>query len=289
MIPKILISTVALNLASAALANGISPWTPAAGSGEAEISYTRQHADDFNPGDARAPLPARLSQYSVLLSVSYGIAQRLTADIKIGDAKTGFVTDPVWSPDGGLDGLNDVFIGIRYKMLDEADGAPFTATLGLAGIIDGDYTTGALSAIGDGGSGGQAGVALGRSIGPVSLSGSIGHRTRSNNIPDEVFGALNASISPVSGVLLYGGVSFADSTSGIDIGGPAFSPARFSEVEEDYKILSGGASASLADAISANIGYGQKFDGRNTVRSEFLRVGLSYSSNHSVAGQGRVA
>ncbi len=277
MISKLLLSTIALTFAPAAFANDISPWTPAAGSGDVEIAYTLQEADDFNPGEARAALPGKLSQDSVLLSLSYGITQRLTADVKIGYAKTRFLTDPVLSPDGGLDGLNDVFVGLRYKVLDEAEGAPFTATLGIGGIIDGGYTTGALSAIGDGGSGGQAAVAVGRSIGPVSLSGSIGYRTRSNNIPDEVFGALNASISPVSGVSLYGGVSFTNSTSGIDIGGPGFSPARFPEVEEDYKIWSLGASASLSDDLSANIGYGKKFDGRNTARSEFFRVGLGYS------------
>lgn len=181
------------------------------------------------------------------------------------------------APQGGLDGLNDVFIGLRFKALDEAEGAPFTATLGVAGIIDGGYTTGALPAIGDGGSGGQVAVALGRNIGPFSLSGDIGYRTRSNNVPDEVFGAINASISPISGISLYGGVSFVNSTSGIDIGGPGFSPARFPEVEEDYKIWSLGASASLSDRISTNVGYGQKFDGRNTARSKFFRIGVGYS------------
>jgi opacity protein-like surface antigen len=275
---KMLLSVAALvAFAPAAYANDISPYTPAEGSGEAEISYTRQEADTFNPGDAQAPLPRELSQDSILLTLSYGISQRFAADVKIGYAKTSFLTDPMLAPEGGLDGLNDVFIGLRYKALDEAEGAPFTATLGVAGIIDGGYRTGALPAIGDGGSGGQVALALGRSIGPFSLSGDVGYRTRSNNIPDEVFGAINASISPTSGISLYGGVSFVDSTSGIDIGGPGFSPARFPEVEEDYKIWSLGASASLSDRISANISYGKKFDGRNTARSEFFRIGLGYS------------
>ncbi len=275
---KALVSAVALTACvPAAFANDISPWTPAEGGGEVEISYTRQEADEFNPGDATAPLPEELTQDSVSLSLSYGISQRLAADVKIGYAKSSFLTDPGLAPQGGLDGLNDIFVGLRYKALDEADGAPFTATLGVAGIINGGYTTGALPAIGDGGSGGQVALALGRNIGPFAISGDIGYRTRSNNIPDEVFGAVNASISPTSGISLYGGISFVDSTSGLDIGGPGFSPARFPEVEEDYKIWSLGASGSLSDQISANIGYGQKFDGRNTARSEFFRIGLGYS------------
>ncbi len=275
---KTLVSTAAFALfAPAAFANDVSPWTPAAGGGEAEISYTRQKADTFNPADATAPLPDKLTQDNVSLSLSYGITQRLAADVKIGYSKSNFLTDPGLAPQGGLDGLNDVFVGLRYKALDEADGAPFTATLGVAGILDGGYTTGALPAIGDGGSGGQAALALGRNIGPFAISGNIGYRTRSNNIPDEVFGAVNASISPTSGISLYTGVSFVDSTSGLDIGGPGFTPARFPEVEEDYKIWSVGGSASLSDRLSANLGYGKKFDGRNTARSDFFRVGLGFS------------
>lgn len=263
--------------APAAYANDISPWTPVPGGGEIEISYTRQEADEFNPGDARAPLPGPLTQDNVSLSASYGISPRLAADIKIGYAKSNFLVDPGLAPQGGLDGLNDVVVGLRYKLLDQIDGAPFTITLGVAGIIDGGYTTGALPAIGDGGSGGQIGIAFGSNLGPFTFSSHTGYRVRSNNIPNEIFGASTVSISPVSGVSLYGGLSFVESTGGIDIGGPGFTPARFPEVEEDYKIWSLGASAALSDTMSVNLGYGKKFEGRNTARSEFFRVGLGYS------------
>ena len=275
---KAMLSTAALGaFAPAAFAQDISPYTPEAGGGEAEISYTRQQADEFSVGTTTSPLPAELIQDSFLLSASYGISQRLAADIKIGYAKSKFPITAGLAPDGGLDGLNDVFVGLRYKALDEADGAPFTATVGVAGIIDGGYKTGSLPAIGDGGSGGQVALALGRNIGPFSISGDIGYRTRSNNVPDEVFGAINASISPISGISIYGGVSFVDSTSGLQVGGPGFTPARFPELEEDYKLWSVGASASLTEKVSANLGYGQKFDGRNTARSNFFRIGLGYS------------
>ncbi len=275
---KTLLSTAGLvAIVPAAYANDISPYTPSANSAEVEISYTRQEADQFYAGPVLGPLPADLIQDNVTLSASYGITDRLAADVKVGYSKSTFPIVAGLAPLGGLDGLNDIQIGLRYKLLDELDGAAFTATLGATGIIDGGYSTGSLPAIGDGGSGGQVALAVGRNIGPFTLSGDIGYRTRSNNIPDEVFGAINASIAPISGISLYGGVSFVDSASGLDVGGPGFTPARFPEVEEDYKIWSLGASASLTDKISANIGYGKKFDGRNTARSEFFRVGLGLS------------
>ena len=79
---KALLSAAALTaFAPTAYANDISPFTPTEGSGEAEISYTRQQADEFNPGTAQAPLPRVLSQDIVSLTLSYGISPRLAADL----------------------------------------------------------------------------------------------------------------------------------------------------------------------------------------------------------------
>lgn len=268
---------VMLAAAPAAWANDISPWTPAPGSVDVELVYTYQEADSLYAGEMEAPLPRKLSQDSYALNLSYGATDRLAFDLLVGYAQSDFLVDPMLAPQGGLDGLTDVFVGVRYKLLDETAGQPLTLTAGVAGIIDGGYRTGALPAIGDGGSGGQVALAAGRSFGVFSLSGDIGYRTRTNNVPNEVFGSINASVSPASGFSIFGGLAFTDSTKGLDIGGPGFSPARFPEVEEDYKLWSIGASAYVTDRASINLGYGKKFDGRNTARSDFLRVGLGYS------------
>lgn len=266
-----------LAFASPALANDVSPYTPVAGGGEAEISWTRQSADSFNPGDARASLPVDLNLTTIATDASYGITDKLAVDIRIGYAKSEFTVDPVLAPQGGLDGLTDIVVGVRYKVIDEVDGGPFTATLGAAAIVDGGYTTGAITAVGDGGSGGQIALAFGKQFGALSYSSSIGYRTRSNNIPDEIFGGAKLALNFADRFSVYGGLSFTDSTSGIDIGGPGFSPARFPEVEEDYKLWNVGGAFSFTDSLSLNAAYGQKFDGRNTARSNFFRVGLGIS------------
>jgi hypothetical protein len=267
----------ALAISAPAFANEISPYTPVAGGGEAEISWTRQSADSFNPGDARAPLPVDLNQTTVALDASYGVTDKLALDLRVGYGKSEFTVDPVLAPQGGLDGLTDIMIGARYKVIDEVDGGPFTATLGVAAIIDGGYRTGAITALGDGGSGGQVALAFGKQLGPVSYSSSIGYRTRGNNVPDEIFGGSRLTLSFADRFSVFGGLSFTDSTSGIDIGGPGFSPARFPEVEEDYKLWNVGGAVSFTDSLSLNATYGQKFDGKNTARSNFFRVGLGFS------------
>jgi hypothetical protein len=267
----------ALACASPALANEVSPYTPVGGGGEIEVSWTRQSADSFNPGSATAPLPVNLSQTSVAIDSSYGLTDKLALDLRVGYAKSKFTVDPVLAPEGGLDGLSDVMIGARYKVIDEVDGGPFTVTLGVAAIIDGGYRTGAITSVGDGGSGGQVALAFGKQFGPLSYRSSIGYRTRSNNIPDEVFGGARLSVEFADRFSIFGGLSFTDSTRGIQIGGPGFSPARFPEVEEDYKLWNVGGAVSFTDSFSLNASYGKKFDGRNTARSDFFRVGLGYS------------
>lgn len=265
--------------ATPALAGDVSPWTPVSGSVEAEVAVSRQNADQFYAGEVLGGIPtgAELEQDAVTLSLSYGISERLAADLTIGYANSKFPVVPGLAPDGGTDGLSDVKLGLRFKVLDELDGAPLTATIGAAAIIDGGYTTGALSAIGDGGSGGQFALALGKQIGPLSLSTDIGYRTKSNNVPDELFGSVQASFAVTNGISLYGGLAFVDSKGNLDIGGPGFSPARFPEVEEDYKLWTVGASAAVTGSTSVNLTYGEKFDGRNTAKSNVIRLGVGYA------------
>lgn len=268
---------ISLVVASPAIASEVSPYTPVNGGGEVEVSLSRQSADSFNPGSAQAQLPVDLNQTSIAINASYGLTDKLALDFRVGYAKSEFTVDPVLAPQGGLDGLTDVLIGARYKFIDEVDGGPFTATLGVAAIIDGGYQTGAITAVGDGSSGGQVALAFGKQLGSFSYSSSIGYRTRGDNVPDEIFGGTQLSLTFADRFSIFGGLSFIDSTSGIDIGGPGFSPARFPEVEEDYKLWNVGGEVSFTDSLSLNASYGQKFDGRNTARSNFFRVGLGYS------------
>lgn len=265
--------------ATPALAGDVSPWTPVAGSIETELAIARQKADQFYAGEALGALPtgAELEQDAITLTAAYGITDRLAADIEIGYAKSRFPVLAMLAPDGGTEGLTDIKLGLRFKALDEVDGAPLTATIGVTAIIAGGYPTGALSAIGDGGSGGQVALALGKQIGPVSLSADFGYRTRSNNVPDDVFGSVQGSVAVTNGVLLYAGLSFVDSKGDLDIGGPGFSPARFPEVQEDYKLWTVGASAAITGSASVNLTYGQKFDGRNTAKSNVIRLGVGYA------------
>lgn len=277
---NIAISTIAavaaLMVAGTASAQAVSPWTPTVGSFEGEVAYTNQSAKKFTVGSAKMALPAELSLESFVASGSYGVTDKLAFDVSLGYAQSDFIVAPGLAPNGGLDGFTDVTIGGRYKLLDQVDGAPVTASIAVAAIIAGDYDTGALPAIGDGGSGGQVSGAVGWQNGPFSINGSLGFRARGNDVPDETFGGVNASVGLGDRFSVYAGYGFVDSDGKLNVGGPGFSPARFPELEEDYKFWSVGGSAVITGATSINVSYGQKFDGKNTALSNFTRVGIGF-------------
>jgi hypothetical protein len=263
-------------VAGAASAQAVSPWTPSAGSFEGEVAYTNQTADRFYAGNVKSPLPAELALDTIGVSASYGVTEQLAIDVSFGYGQSDFIVAPGLAPKGGLEGFSDITIGGRYKFLDQVDGAPVTLTVAVAAIIAGDYDTGALPAIGDGGSGGQVSGAIGWQNGPFSVNGSVGFRARGNDVPDETFGGVNANIALGDRFSVYAGLGFVDSDGKLDIGAPGFSPARFPEVQEDYSFWSVGGSASLVGNTSINLSYGRKFDGRNTAISDFTRLGLGF-------------
>ena len=96
-------------------------------------------------------------------------------------------------------------------------------------------------------------------------------------MPNELFGSVQGSFAVTNGISLYGGLAFVDSKGNLDIGGPGFSPARFPEVEEDFKLWTVGASATITGSASVNLTYGEKFDGRNTAKSNVIRMGVGYA------------
>lgn len=254
----------------------ISATTPLQGSGHVSLAYVYQEADELYAGSNKGPLPTDLTLDTLTLSGSYGITDSVAFDFAIGYAESDFLTDPGLAPDGGLDGLTDSRLGVRWQALSEAGDAAFNFTLGAAVYIEGDYDTGALPAIGDGGSGFELGVAGGKTIGPVYISGDLGHRFRADDIPDEWFGSASAALYLSEMFSLFGGLSFVDAVDGIDIGGPGFSPVRFPEVEEDYALWFLGAALNATERVSFDLTYGSKFDGRNTAKSDVFRLGVNF-------------
>jgi hypothetical protein len=265
---------LALLVAAPVTAQAANPWTLPEGSGELTLGLGSQTADRFYAGDTELDLPTDLDLDTTALSWSYGLTDRLTLDLQTSYGSSDFLVDPGLAPQGGLSGLNDTRIGLRWAAW--RDG-PAIVTLRAAAILEGDYDTGAITAIGDGGSGfeleGLAGYAFDNGF---AVAGGVGYRTRGNDIPDEWFADLSASYAFTESVSGYAGLQSVRSDGDLQIGGPGFNPARFPEVQEEYDLGQAGLAFQFADAWSLSVGGGAKFEGRNTAKSRFWSVQLGY-------------
>jgi hypothetical protein len=268
---------LALALSGSALAASSSPWVNAEGQSELTLTYGSQSADRFFAGDTEMALPADLEQKTLSLAWSYGLNDVLTLDAQIGYAESDFIVNPVLSPRGGLDGLQDSRLGLRLNVAGPDQGLP-SITLGLAALLSGNYDIGALSAIGDGESGIEAQVAVGHVFDQgLILSGGLAYRNFNGEVPSQTVFNLGGGYGfteQFSGGLFYQNVS---SSGDLDIGAPGFSPARFPEVDEDYSLYGISGSFAFTDEIYMSLDLGRKNDGRNTAKSRFWQLSLGHT------------
>ena len=254
------------------------PWLPSPGATDATFSFTNQKADEFKPGTETGKLPAALKQDTFGIVLNYGISDALAFDAKIGYAKSKFIQVPGLAPDGGLSGLTDSRLGLRFRLLDDLANDPVTLTFGATAIIKGNYKTGSLPAIGDGANAIEISAAVGKAItSNFNLYGVVGYRDRKAPVPNETFFKFGANVNFTPE--LFAGLEYqkVDARGGLDIGGPGFSPARFPEVQEDYSLTSVTLGYRFTKNLNAAIQYGDKQGQRNTALSKVYGLSLGTS------------
>jgi hypothetical protein len=254
------------------------PWLPTPGATDLTVSYTNQKADKLKAGTASGDLPVTLKQDTVSLVLNHGLSDSLAIDVAVGYAKSKFIQVPGLAPDGGLSGVTDSRLGLRFRLLDDQASDPVTLTFGAAAILKGNYKTGALPAIGDGANALEISAAVGKAItSNVSVYGVVGYRDRKAPVPNETFFkvGVNANFTPQ----LFAGLDYqkVDARGGLDIGGPGFSPARFPEVQEDYSLTSATLGYRFNKSLSAAVQYGDKQGQRNTAVGKVVGISLNTS------------
>lgn len=252
-----------------------SPWLLNPGDSALKISYVSQYADRLWLGTNRVPIPGgELEQDTVWLAFDHGLTDNLALDFQSGYARTDQENAP------GDSGYTDTSFGLTWRFHDEFlhDNWMPSAALRVGGIIKGDYDTGFISAIGDGASGAEVSLVLGRVITDTfAISSEFGYRWRDGTVPNEHIVKLNGYYSLSPNLSVNGGYEWIDAKSGLDIAGPGFTPARFPDVEEDLEIVSVGATYSLTQDLSFGVDYGQLVDGRNAPESDFASFNVGYS------------
>ncbi len=261
-----------------------SPWLPAPGAGTITVSYVSQEATEFYRAARKGPTPAgghELGQQTLWVTGTYGLSDSLALDFRVGGAESSFTAGPSapLPPKENLSGLQDVNAGLVWRFKDEVVSSGPSVALRAAAIIGGSYKTGYISSLGDGGDGGEVSLLIGKYVGERgALSAEVGYRYRSEGIPADTFLNLSAGVLVSDRVGLNVGYRVVDAaSSGLDIGVPPFSPARFPELQEDIDLFLGTISIGLTDTTNLGFSYGSVVGGRNTAVSDFIGVSLGFN------------
>ena len=289
---------VAFPLASPAFAQG-TPWLAEPGTGTFSITYVNQNAREFfrDTTKVKGPLEAtnaNLAQNTVWFGVNYAVTDAVAIDVQSAWARS-FVAGGV-GPSGGQEsysGLYDSNVAVTWRIVDELISDAPSVALRLGAIAAGAYDTGYINSIGDGGHGVEASLIVGRFADAAGFSAEIGYRYRTStevnpqavgasgstervDVPADLF--LNVGVFiPVGGAVTIGAdYQMVNALSGIDIGGPGFSPSRFPGLEEDRHLVAGRLLANVTDTVSVNAFFGQMVAGRNTAASRIVGFGLGF-------------
>ena len=197
-------------------------------------------------------------------------------------------------PSGGEEsysGLYDTNIAVTWRFVDELVSNAPSAALRLGVIVAGGYDTGYINSLGDGGSGFEGSLIVGKFWDVGGVSAEVGYRNRGSttvnpdavgaaggdkvDIPSDVFANFWGFVPIRTRLRIGANYRIVNATSGLEIGGDGFSPSRFPGLEEDSRIVGGQLFADLFGNVSAHAFYGQVVGSRNTAKSTIIGVGLT--------------
>ncbi len=270
-------------LSSQPLFADASAWLPEPGTGHLSLSYVSQSAEEFYRGQEKRPLPGGgqedLSQTTVWLGGTYGFNDSFALDVQTGWAKSQFMIGPgIPTPSESFSGMVDANIGLTWRIVDEVVTDLPSIALRAGVILAGDYETGFINSLGDGGDGYEVSLVVGKFLSDqLGLSAELGLRNRNANIPGERFANLSGIWFLNDSLTLGVEYRMGNSTSGLQIGGPGFAPNRFPEIEEDTQTLGARLYYSVNENISLSLFGGSVIDGRNAAASRIFGASASFS------------
>ena len=292
----VFLSVVAWYPSQTALSQG-TPWIAEPRTGSITVSSYEQTAMEFYRGTEteKGPLEAtgaHLSQNTVWFHANYALSDAIAVDLQAAWARS-FISGAV-GPSGGRErysGLYDTSLSVTWRFLDELVSNTPSVAARVGVTIPGVYDTGYINSIGDGGSGIEGSLILGKFWSVAGVSAELGYRQRGSttvnpdavgatkgeeiDIPSEVFMNFWLFVPIGSRRRLSANYRIVNATSGLDIGGVGFSPSRFPGLEEDSQLFGLQFFGPLFGSVSAHVFYGRVVGGRNTAMSSVLGGGLT--------------
>ncbi len=237
-----------------------SPWLPRPGQIILTPGYSHQSFTGIWMGSHPANLPASVGQKTGTITAEVGLSSNLAADFTVGYTSTG---SAAFGPHSSDSGLTDTTMGLRWKINNERGSrwAP-TMTLRAGGIIRGTYQPNRPFSAGDGASGVELSVLLGKAFGETGFGAysETGYRMRDHNVPEDLFGSAGLYKS-LRGATLSVGYRHTQALSGMDIGDPGFTFPRLKEI---VQLMEGGFGFSSGPRRYHQFFCAKSVAGRNT-------------------------
>jgi len=254
------------------------PWLISPGTKSIQLSYVSQSADELYEGETKNPLPDDLSQKTIWVDFAYGLADNMAIDARLGYSNFEF------SPRGEDEsGTTDASLGLTWRLRDEFiyDTGPSVA-LRVGVTLAGNYTTEEINSIGDGASGAEISLLVGKIIAPkLSIAADAGYRYRDSGVDDELFASVRGFYSLTNQLHASVGYSVVRADGDLDLGEPEFEGSgppefrgRYTQVAEDADIIELGIAYQFARRYQVGFGYGQIVDGRNTGINDIASISL---------------
>ena len=258
-----------------ALADG-SPWLPSDGTTTLSVDLISGSTDEFFIGDDSTDLGGDLEGTFLWFNASYGYDDIWAFDFRTGYAESSFEGNPLDQED-----IADTSIGVSYQFINEFEADNGSPTVSVRGgiTIGGDYETNIIEAIGDGASGVDLSLLVGKSLTPsIAVFGDLTYRQRNNDVAEGVKYLLTTYYTtPVQGLGLQAAFGGIRTDSDINIGDPGFSVDQFPQTDRDSDWLIFGANYGLQNGIGLGFSYSSVLSGKNVADSDIAAFSVSYS------------
>ncbi len=273
MMKKTPVFVIAMFASSACFADG-SPWLLGHEETSLRADVVSGSTDRFFIGDTSTELPGDIEGSYLWINASRGYDDIWAFDFRTGFARTEFGDNPDDQSD-----VADTTFGVTYQFLNEFeldDGTP-TVSARIAYTFGGDYDTNIVHAIGDGGSGIDLSLLVGKSLtNGVAVFGDLTYRQRDNGVADGIkFLASLYYNTPIAGLGLSVSAAGIRTNSSLDLDDEG-GFERFAETDRDSNWLIFGANYGLANGLGLGLSLASVIDGKNVADSNIATLSLSY-------------
>ncbi|OGX83538.1 hypothetical protein BEN47_17465 [Hymenobacter lapidarius] len=253
----------------------------AQGKGRAAValSYTRESFDQFYLGTQKTPIAIRKLDDIVIESVNLYAAYGVTDQVDV-VVNLPYISAQSRRLDSDLKvrerNLQNGAAVVQWHAYRKPCGGGTLSATGAVGVSTplSSYRTNLIYGIGNQSSHLNPSLLLQyQRANGLFATGQGGYSFRSSQVPDAV---LLAAKVGYAGARFYADASLTNqtSTSGIDIGGPGFTPARFPETRVSTTNLGVSVYVPVAGPAGLSLGGGTRIDGRNAGALRWGSAGL---------------